>query len=311
MRRRMVLLTGGVAALVAALVTGGTAVSEAAVTVQGPVAGGAPYIYPATAGRDPVPVMQQTGVRAFTLAFILARTRTECTPTWEGQPLTSAAHRNRINAIRGAGGDVVVSFGGWSGNKLGNACANPTALAGAYQQVIDAYRLKVIDIDLEAGEVSQSRKVLQALQITKRRNPAVQTIMTLGTGQRGLEGDEAGIPGQAVALGAPNPVDVWTIMPFNFGGNGKDMGQLSVQASEGLHQQLKTAYRTMTDAQIYAMQGISSMNNRTDVGENVTVAHFRTMLRYCTDKRLARFTFWELNRDPTLAFTKVIGEFRG
>jgi hypothetical protein len=47
------------------------------------------------------------------------------------------------------------------------------------------------------------------------------------------------------------------------------------------------------------------------VGENVTVANFRTMLRYCTDNKLARFTFWEVNRDPTLAFTKVIGEFKG
>jgi hypothetical protein len=109
-----------------------------------------------------------------------------------------------------------------------------------------------------------------------------------------------------------DPVDIWTIMPFDFGGNGKDMGKLSIQASEGLHKQLKKAFPAKSDAQIYAQQGISSMNGKTDVGENVSVDNFNAMLGYCQAHKLARFTYWELNRDTkNLDYTKVIGQFKG
>ena len=318
MKRRTVLLAGGAATLIAAVVAGGVATSEAAVKPKAAVAGGAPYIYPAVGGKvDPVAAMKKTGVKAYTLAFILAKGG--CNPAWDGSAaLTSAAHKNRINSIRAAGGDVVISFGGYSGPKLGNACSNETQLAAAYQKVIDAYQLKVIDIDLEDGgpanqnEVGQSQKVLKALKIVKQKNPGITTVMTLGVGPKGLEGNEAPVPGQAAKLG--DPVDIWTIMPFDFGMGGKpDMGKVSLDASEGLHRQLKNAFPGKSDAQIYAQQGISSMNGKTDVpGENVTVKNFETMLAYCEQHKLARFTYWELNRDnANLDYTKVIGRFKG
>jgi hypothetical protein len=296
------------ALVVAGGVVGGIAASQAAVTPSAAVAGGAPYIFPADNGSvNPVSVMQKTGVRAFTLAFIL--NRGSCSPVWnESGSLNNGAITSRINAIRKAGGDVVISFGGFSGNKLGNACRNETALAAAYQKVINTYRLKAIDIDLEAGEVSQSVKVLKALKIVKQKNPGIQIILTLGTGTGGLVGDEAPIPGQAASVGSP--VDVWTIMPFDFSNDDSkvDHGKASVSASEGLHRQLKSALK-LSDARIYAMQGISSMNARTDARGNVTVANFNTMLAYCQQHHLARFTFWELSRDPSLKYTRVIGKF--
>ena len=44
----------------------------------------------------------------------------------------------------------------------------------------------------------------------------------------------------------------------------------------------------------------------------VTVGAFNTMLKYCQQHHLARFTYWELNRDTGgLSFTKVIGKFQG
>jgi hypothetical protein len=315
MKRRTVLLSGSVAAVIAGVVVGGVAVSQAAVGTQAvtprfAVAGGAPYIYSNVSGnKDPVKVMQTTGVKAFTLAFIL--NQGNCTPIWDSGSLNDSSKSNRINAIRKAGGDVVVSFGGASGNKLGNACKNETALAAAYQKVINTYQLKAIDIDLEAGEVGQSLKVLKALKIVKQKNPGIETIMTLGTGTGGLVGGEVKIPGQAKSIGSP--VDNWTIMPFDFSGNDSKLnhGTATVSASEGLHRQLKSALGG-TDAEIYAKQGISSMNGRTDTGGNVTVANFNTMLKYVQDHNLTRFTYWELSRDnANLDYTKVIGKFKG
>ena len=309
MKYRKALIGGLVATVTAGGVWAGMSVSEAATTGLA-VRGGAPYIYTSVSGsKDPVKVMQSTGVRAFTLAFIL--NKGTCSPIWDSGTLNDSGKQKMITAIRGAGGDVVVSFGGYSGNKLANSCSNETKLAAAYQKVIDLYDLKAIDIDLEAGEVSQSNKVLKALKIVKQKNAGISTILTLGTGKNGLEGDEAGIPAQAAAIGSP--VDNWTIMPFDFSDNdsGLDHGKATVSASEGLHKQLKSALGG-SDASIYAKQGISSMNGKTDTNGNVTVANFNTMLSYVQQHGLTRFTYWELSRDNNnLDYTKVIGKFKG
>ena len=309
MKYRKALIGGLVTAVAAGGVWAGMSVSEAATTGLA-VRGGAPYIYTSVSGsKDPVKVMQSTGVRAFTLAFIL--NKGTCSPIWDSGTLNDSGKQKMITAIRGAGGDVVVSFGGYSGNKLANSCSNETKLAAAYQKVIDLYDLKAIDIDLEAGEVSQSNKVLKALKIVKQKNAGISTILTLGTGKNGLEGDEKGIPAQAAAIGSP--VDNWTIMPFDFSDNdsGLDHGKATVSASEGLHKQLKSALGG-SDASIYAKQGISSMNGKTDTNGNVTVANFNTMLSYVQQHGLTRFTYWELSRDNSnLDYTKVIGKFKG
>ena len=309
MKYRKALIGGLVTAVTAGGVWVGVSVSEAATTGLA-VRGGAPYIYTSVSGsKDPVKVMQSTGVRAFTLAFIL--NKGTCSPVWDSGTLNDSGKQKMITAIRGAGGDVVVSFGGYSGNKLANSCSNETKLAAAYQKVIDLYDLKAIDIDLEAGEVSQSNKVLKALKIVKQKNAGISTILTLGTGKNGLEGDEKGIPAQAAAIGSP--VDNWTIMPFDFSDNdsGLDHGKATVSASEGLHKQLKSALGG-SDASIYAKQGISSMNGKTDSNGNVTVANFNTMLSYVQQHGLTRFTYWELSRDNSnLDYTKVIGKFKG
>ena len=62
--------------------------------------------------------MAATGIHDFTLAFVLAGRG--CSPEWDGtRPLLGGSDAASIAAIRAAGGDVSVSFGGWSGRKLG------------------------------------------------------------------------------------------------------------------------------------------------------------------------------------------------
>src|SRR5215475_14180993 len=127
--------------------------------------------------------MSATGIKYFTLAFMLSDGT--CNPKWDGdRALTGGNDQTQINAIRSAGGDVVVSFGGYSGNKLGEHCSSASALAGAYQKVIDAYHLKAIDIDIEAteaGTASVRQRVIDALKIIKTNNPGIKEYVTFGT----------------------------------------------------------------------------------------------------------------------------------
>ncbi|GAA4674431.1 cellulose binding domain-containing protein [Phytohabitans rumicis] len=257
----------------------------------------APYLYPGW-GNPPAPstVINATGIRWFTMAFILSAGG--CAPGWDGNaPLTGGVHASTISAIRAAGGDVLPSIGGWSGNKLGPNCSTPQALANAYQQVINAFGLKAIDVDIEntdefENEAVQDR-ILNAMKIVKQNNPGITTIITFGTSTSGPSWWGTRLINQAAALQAN--IDVFTIMPFDFGG-GANMYQNTVNASEGLKNALKTAFG-WSDATAYAHMGISGMNGLSDQQELTSPATWTQIRDWAKARGLARLAFWAVNRD--------------
>jgi chitinase len=270
----------------------------------------APYLYPGW-GNPPAPatVMNATGIRAFTIAFVLAN---GCNPVWDGEGgLTGGVHASTINAIRSAGGDVVPSFGGYSGNKLGPNCATPELLAGAYQSVIDTFALKAIDIDIENYDEFENYavqdRILNALRIVKQRKPGVTTILTFGTTASGPSATGIRLINQARALSAN--VDIFAIMPFDFGG-GANMYESTVNATEGLKNAVKSAFG-YTDAQAYARLGISGMNGLSDQQELTSVATWTQIRDYAKSHGLARFTFWAVNRDRGCAGGVVVSNCSG
>ncbi|MEU8081675.1 cellulose binding domain-containing protein [Catellatospora citrea] len=259
--------------------------------------GAAPYYYVGW-GNPPAPatVMSATGIKWFTMAFILSGGG--CTPAWDGsRPLTGGADQSTINAIRAAGGEIVPSIGGWSGNKLGPNCSSAAALAGAYQQVINAYNLKAIDVDIEntdefENEVVQDR-ILGALKIVKQNNPGIKTIITFGTTTTGPSWWGTRLINQAAALGAN--IDIFTIMPFDFGG-GANMYQNTVNATVGLRNALKTAFG-WNDATANAHLGISGMNGLSDQQELTSTATWTQIKDWANANAIARLAFWSVNRD--------------
>ncbi|MFD7163785.1 chitinase [Streptomyces violascens] len=290
----------------------------------------APYEYLGWGNpQKPTDVMAATGVKWFTLAFILSDGG--CNPKWDGsRALTGGSDESAIKSIRGAGGDVVVSVGGWSGNKLGEKCSSASALAGAYQKVINAYHLKALDIDIEDTEFSNAtvrQRVVSALKIVKTNNPGIVTYVTMGTTPSGPDSNGQDLIKKGAAAGLAN--DGWTIMPFDFGSHSGSMGSATVSALEGLKAAVKSAYGYSDDA-AYRHVGVSSMNGRTDESdETVTTGDFQTMLGYAKQHHIARFTFWAVNRDrqcsgggsagdscsgvgqSPYAFTKIVSQYAG
>ncbi|SDY90491.1 Glycosyl hydrolases family 18 [Amycolatopsis xylanica] len=258
---------------------------------------GAPYLY--MGWGDPpnaTAVMNATGVKWFTMAFVLSSGG--CNPAWDGsRPLTGSVDANTIAAIKAAGGQIVPSFGGWSGNKLGPNCADATALAGAYQKVINAYGLKAIDIDIENSDEFENAtvqdRILGALKIVKQNNPGIQTILTFGTTTTGPNYWGGRLIDQAKALNAG--VDVFTIMPFDFGG-GADMYASTVSAATGLKDKLKSTFG-WSDATAFNHVGISGMNGLSDQQELTTLAQWTNIKNWAKNNGLGRLAFWSVNRD--------------
>ncbi|WST27301.1 carbohydrate binding domain-containing protein [Streptomyces xanthophaeus] len=258
----------------------------------------APYLYMGW-GNPPsaTTVMNATGVKWFTMAFILSSGG--CNPSWDGQrPLTGGVDQSTISAIRAAGGDVVPSIGGWQGNKLGPNCSTPEALAGAYQQVIDAYGLKAIDVDIENTDEFENAvvqdRILGALKIVKQNNPGLKTILTFGTSTTGPTSWGNRLIERAAALDAG--IDVFTIMPFDFGNASTDMYASTVSATQGLAGKLKSTFG-WDDATAYAHIGISGMNGISDTQETTTVQNWTDIRDWANSHHLARLAFWSVNRD--------------
>ncbi|MFE0376694.1 chitinase [Streptomyces inhibens] len=289
----------------------------------------APYEYLGWGNpQTPTDVMAATGTKTFTLAFMLSDGG--CNPKWDGsRALTGGSDESVIKSIRAKGGDVVVSVGGWSGAKLGEKCGSASALAGAYQKVIDAYRLKALDVDIENTEFTNAtvrKRVIDALKIVKAKNPGIITYLTMGTTPNGPDSNGKDLIKKGAAAGLDN--DGWVVMPFDFGGHSGTMGQATVSALEGLKAAVKNSYG-YGDADAYRHIGVSSMNGKTDdAGETVTLADFRTILGYAQQHHIARFAFWSVNRDrrcgsgsdgdscsgvsqDPYAYTKIVAKYVG
>ncbi|TCC19529.1 cellulose binding domain-containing protein [Kribbella speibonae] len=270
----------------------------------------APYLYMGWGDPpNPATVMNATGIKWFTMAFILSSGG--CNPAWDGsRPLQGSADATAISQIRAAGGDIVPSIGGWSGNKLGPNCSTPEALAGAYQQVINAYGLKAIDVDIENSDEFENEavqdRILNALKIVKQNNPGIQTILTFGTSTTGPTYYGNRLIDRSKELGAN--IDIFTLMPFDFGSS--NIYNDTVGASTGLNNKLKSTFGWST-AEAYAHQGISGMNGLSDQQEMTTTATWQNITNWAKSNGLGRLAFWSVNRDRGCAGGGVVSNCSG
>lgn len=304
MRRKIGLAAIGTAAVLAITTVGAGNASAADHT--SPVSGtpveaqaamsAAPYLYLGW-GNPPSPseVQQATGISWFTMAFVLSDGG--CSAAWDSQrPLLGGVDEQAINEIRAGGGDIIPSFGGWSGNKLGPNCGSPEELAGAYQEVIDAYGLRAIDIDIENSDEFENEavqdRILGALRIIKDNNPGITTILTFGTGTTGPNYWGERLIDRSRELDAG--VDIYTIMPFDFGSS--NMYADTVAATDGLRDKLSATFG-WDAATAYSHIGISGMNGVSDQNEMTTVDDWRAIRDWASGNGLARLAFWSVNRD--------------
>ena len=164
--------------------------------------------------------MSATGVRWFTMAFVLSGGG--CTPGVGQHRVRSPAAPTpaAIAQIRAAGGDIVPSFGGWRATSSARTAPRRRPSPAPTSRSSTPTGCSAIDIDIEnsdefENEVVQDR-ILNALKIVKQNNPGIQTIITFGTTTTGPNFWGTRLINRAAALQAN--IDVFTIMPFDFGG---------------------------------------------------------------------------------------------
>jgi hypothetical protein len=258
-------------------------------------------------------IAQQSGARYFTLAFLETLGKTSCTLAWNGsssQTVAAGRYLTDIRSLRGLGGDVIPSFGGWSadqgGTEIGDSCKDPAAIASAYEQVVTSYDVTRLDMDIEGRSLTRSAgidrrnraiKLLQDWAAAHGRT--VQIQYTLPTSADGLEPSGVAVLQNAVTNGVR--IDVVNPMVFDYYDRvTTDMGGAAVNASNGLHEQLHTLLPAKTDAQLWAMQGATIMNGLDDYPRRTEVtdlADAQQLLGFARTAGMSTLSMWAIQRD--------------
>jgi hypothetical protein len=134
----------------------------------------------------------------------------------------------------------------------------------------------------------------------------VKTVLTFGTSKTGPNYYGTQLINETKAAGAN--IDVYTIMPFDFGGT--NMYTDTVNAAEGLKNQLKSTFG-WSDVTAYGHMGISGMNGLTDQQEQVSPQTWQQIVTYAKSKGLVRLAFWSVNRDRGCAGGGVVSDCSG
>jgi hypothetical protein len=245
-------------------------------------------------------IMSTTGEKNFLLSFVLDAGG--CTPAWDGNASELVSNDTTvaalISAIRAAGGDAGVSFGGYNGTELGETCSSASALAGAYQSVISKYQLTHVDFDIEntaLGDTANELKRAQAIAILEKEDPKLTVSLTIPMTSIGLPGTGTGEIQQAIAAGAR--IDVFGIEDFDYGLTSGTQVSSDETVADDVASQLESLYG-WSAATAWSHIGMTLMNGHTDQpSELFTQATFSSLLSFAQSNHVAWLSFWSLNRD--------------
>ncbi len=277
----------------------GLAASESAAATSWPAHVFAPYVDTGLGNTTLTTVAADYGTKYFTLAFVNGSGCQWSLPNQSGW-------QSQISSLQAQGGDVSISFGGYTvdtdGTDLGNACSSASAMATQVESVVTTLNVSHLDFDIESNEETNSAdytRTAQALAQVRswassngRQLSITYTLPVLPTG---LTQDGLNVLNTAAANNfTPNVVN---IMTMDYGTSGTEMGAASNQALDASAGQVAGVFGVSTSA-AYAMLGNTPMIGQNDSsGEVFTLADASTVESHAAQEGIALLSFWSEGRD--------------
>ncbi|NBW87705.1 MAG: hypothetical protein EBR23_13000, partial [Planctomycetia bacterium] len=275
----------------------------------------APYV---DMGQYPVPdldgLARQYGVGLMTLGFMQA------TPTgklgWAGFDVLTPGSTNEqalaiqgeINALRAAGGDVMVSLGGAAGQSLAQSYAQrglgAQALATAYCEMVDTLKLNKLDFDIEGAAIAETQTIkmqMDAIALLQATRPGLGVWLTLPVLPQGLTQDGVNVVKAALVAGVK--VDGVNVMAMDYGDSAappqlKSMGEYAVDAANSTFAQMTSLFAGLGQTFGWNQLGVTPMLGVNDVTTEVfTLADADRLEAFARAKGLGMLSMWSLNRD--------------
>jgi chitodextrinase len=262
----------------------------------------APYIDMGLWGSDTLAdIAKASGIKTFTLAFV--QSSGAGTIGWAGtgtlpndSTSSGVSIQTQVAAIKAAGGNVIVSFGGEAGTDPATTATSVAQLQAEYQSVIARYGVTSLDFDIEgAPETNQASLVLRdkALIGLEKANPGLTVSYTLPVLPTGLDANGLNILHTAAAAGVN--IGVVNIMAMDFGSSVDNGGAMGTDAIDAI----KATEKQVAAAGLTAKVGVTVMIGVNDVSTEVfTLADANQLAAYvATDPDVARVAMWSVARD--------------
>lgn len=221
--------------------------------------------------------------------------------------------KKSIQNIRDRGGDVIVSVGGQLGNAPWTITQNITKLKEMYLEIIEAYNLEVLDLDIEEVNQGYEQNVANAKAIKRVQDATgIEITLTIPIMPYGYTSTQKNLLRAYIG----NGVNIKFInnMTMCYGSEvneGEDFAEASIRATENAKEQIKAIYNEyglgLTDEEIYKLLGAT-----VDIGyENqhnpvFTPQMTKQVASYANEKGLGMFSFWCVNRDCMMQYNKAI-----
>ena len=253
-------------------------------------------------GYTPTTLMEaksKGGVRAATMAFGVSGGG--CSMGGGLEASLGGAGRTDILDFQAAGGRVILSFGGASGTYLESACSDD-GMFNLLRSALDTTGARAIDFDVEGSQIGSAALNTRRNNVARRLQAAYPSLYVSYT----LPVDPTGLPSQALAVirsadTAGVKVSMVNIMAMDYGpeaDQGRAMGDLAVAAANATFAQLRSIFTGKTDAQLWAMIGVTPMIGVNDTQSEVfRQADATRLATFAQQKGLGLLSYWALQRD--------------
>ncbi|HEX4703379.1 MAG TPA: chitinase, partial [Pseudonocardiaceae bacterium] len=306
-----ILATAVAMATVAATAVGMMATATTAAAATLPTHLFSPY-FEAFLGDSPATISSQSGSKFLTMAFLQTASTGSCTVDWNGDtsmPVASSTFGSDMATIRANGGDVIPSFGGFTADdtatEIADSCTNVASIAQQYENVITTYNVTRLDLDTEdnsltntAGIDRRNKAIKMVEDWAAANGRTVQFSYTLPTATSGLVDTGMNVLRNAITNNAR--IDIVNIMTFDYFDNQPhEMATDTMNAANGLVSELQGLFPSKTNAQLWAMVGITEMPGIDDFGaaETFTTADATTVENWAVSKGISSLSFWAAQRD--------------
>lgn len=225
---------------------------------------------------------------------------------YSGDATVSDYGKQDIAALRAAGGDVAISFGGQAGQLIEEKVTDIPTLVELYAGVINNYQLAMIDFDIEGGALV-SADILQrhvaAISQVQALFPQLKLSWTLPVDGQ-TNPDSQGLTNNGVAF-IQQLADAG-LSPSMINGMTMDFGQTApppdvytgcVYALNAMHAQIASVWTKWDSAQIWRRMGATPMFGYNDNGTDFTPDNQRQLLAFASENNLGCLLGWDATRD--------------
>lgn len=221
--------------------------------------------------------------------------------------------KKSIQNARDKGAEVVVSVGGQLGYAPWTVTTDVNKLRDMYLQIIDAYNLKRIDLDIEEVNQDFYDNVANAKAIKKVQDKTgVEVVLTIPIMPYGYTTTQKNLLRAYIGNGVN--ISLINNMTMCYGSEvlpGEDFGEASVRALKNSNEQVRAIYAEygvdMDERQTYKMLGATvDIGYENEYNPIFTTDMTKLVAEYAKEVGLGMFSYWSLNRDAKFEQNKGV-----